>query len=147
MVVENDKIEKIYSFYVSDYHLEMILLPFINNKIENNKKVIIETEYYLEESLKVVLERNNIKQENKNKILNLGWNLNEKRELEDKSNIIIIGNKEYIKNINYKIKENKFGDVTIVDCYKFEDLEGDINQIKNTYDFNLNTYGINNIQK
>ena len=147
MVVENDNIEKIYSFYVSDYHLEMILLPFINNKIENNKKVIIETEYDLEESLKVVLERTNIKQENKNKILNLGWNLNEKRELEDKSNIIIIGNKEYIKNINYKIKENKFGDVTIVDCYKFEDLEGDINQIKNTYDFNLNTYGINNIQK
>ena len=147
MVVENDKIEKIYSFYVSDYNLEIILLPFINNKIENNKKVIIETEYDLEESLKVVLERTNIKQENKNKILNLGWNLNEKRELEDKSNIIIIGNKEYIKNINYKIKENKFGDVTIVDCYKFEDLEGDINQIKNTYDFNLNTYGINNIQK
>ena len=65
MVVEDKEIEKICSFYISEYHLEMILLPFINDKIENNKKVIIETEYNLEESLKKVLERTNLKQENK----------------------------------------------------------------------------------
>ena len=41
MVVEDKEIEKICSFYISEYHLEMILLPFINDKIENNKKVII----------------------------------------------------------------------------------------------------------
>ena len=68
MVVEDKEIEKICSFYISEYHLEMILLPFINDKIENNKKVIIETEYNLEETLKRVLERTNLKQENKNKI-------------------------------------------------------------------------------
>ena len=37
MVVEN-KIEKLCCFYVSDFHLEMILLPYINKTIEENKK-------------------------------------------------------------------------------------------------------------
>ena len=37
MVVENEKTEKIYSIYVSDFHLEMILVPYINEKINNNE--------------------------------------------------------------------------------------------------------------
>ena len=41
MVVENNKIEKLCCFYVSDFHLEMILLPYINKKIEEN--IIIKT--------------------------------------------------------------------------------------------------------
>lgn len=147
MVVEDKEIEKICSFYVSEYHLEMILLPFINDKIENNKKVIIETEYNLEESLKKVLERTNLKQENKNKILSLGWNSKEENKLEDKSNIIVIGNKEYIKNANNEIIKNNLENITVVDCYKFEELGNDVTKIENSYVCNLNTNGIKNINK
>ena len=147
MVVEDKEIEKICSFYVSEYHLEMILLPFINDKIENNKKVIIETEYNLEESLKKVLERTNLKQENKNKILSLGWNSKEENKLEDKSNIIVIGNKEYIKNTNNEIIKNNLENITVVDCYKFEELGNDVTKIENSYVCNLNTNGIKNINK
>ena len=39
MVVKDKKIEKVYSSYVSEYHLEMILVPFINSKIEEKEKV------------------------------------------------------------------------------------------------------------
>ena len=147
MVVEDKEIEKICSFYISEYHLEMILLPFINDKIENNKKVIIETEYNLEETLKRVLERTNLKQENKNKILSLGWNSKEKNKLEDKSNIIVIGNKEYIKNANNEIIKNNLKNITVVDCYKFEELGNDVTKIQNSYVCNLNTNGIKNINK
>ena len=37
MVVKDKKIEKVYSSYVSEYHLEMILVPFINSKIEEKE--------------------------------------------------------------------------------------------------------------
>ena len=38
----NDK--KVCSFFVSDYHFEMITLPYIEKEIENNKKIIILTD-------------------------------------------------------------------------------------------------------
>ena len=37
MGVKDKKIEKVYSSYVSEYHLEMILVPFINSKIEEKE--------------------------------------------------------------------------------------------------------------
>ena len=40
MGVKDKKIEKVYSSYVSEYHLEMILLPFINSKIEEKEKIL-----------------------------------------------------------------------------------------------------------
>ena len=36
--------EKICAFYASDYHFEMISLPYINKQIEEDKQVIILTE-------------------------------------------------------------------------------------------------------
>ena len=146
MVVEDKDIEKMYSFYVSEYHLEMILLPFINEKIEENKKVIIKTEYNLEESLKVLLKKVNIKEENKEKIFKLGWKPEKIGELENKANIIIIGDNDYIKNTNNIIKEDKLDNVTIVDCYKFEELKNNMNKIEKSYDCNLNTHGIKYIK-
>ena len=44
MVVKDKNIEKMYSSYVSEFHLEMILIPFINGKIEKKENIIIETE-------------------------------------------------------------------------------------------------------
>ncbi len=41
--------EKICSFYASDYHFEMIILPYIEKNLEKNKKIIILTENNLEE--------------------------------------------------------------------------------------------------
>jgi hypothetical protein len=40
MGVKDKKIEKVYSSYVSEYHLEMILVPFINSKIEEKENVV-----------------------------------------------------------------------------------------------------------
>ena len=71
MVVENKKSEKLCSFYVSDFHLEMILVPYINKKIEENERVIIATEKDLEETVKVLISKLNLKEEKKEKKLKL----------------------------------------------------------------------------
>lgn len=141
MVVKDKKIEKVYSSYVSEYHLEMILVPFINSKIEEKENVVIETEYDMNETLNTLLSKLNLKEENKEKILRLGWNKKE-NNIESKDNVIIIGNKDYIKNTNRRIMQKNIEDLTIVDCYKFEDICNNMSEVADKYDFNLNTNGL-----
>ena len=141
MGVKDKKIEKVYSSYVSEYHLEMILVPFINSKIEEKENVVIETEYDMNETLNTLLSKLNLKEENKEKILRLGWNKKE-NNIESKDNVIIIGNKDYIDNTNRRIMQKNIEDLTIVDCYKFEDICNNMSEVADKYDFNLNTNGL-----
>ena len=143
MLVEN-KIEKLCCFYVSDFHLEMILLPYINNKLDEN--IIIKTEKDLRDTVETLVSKMNLNKENKNKILNLGWNENEYKKLEDKSNIIIIGSKKYIEDINMQIREKNINNATIIDCYNFEDSKDKIENIMDEYTGNLNTTGTEGIK-
>lgn len=144
MLVEN-KIEKLCCFYVSDFHLEMILLPYINNKLDEN--IIIKTEKDLRDTVETLVLKMNLNEENKQKILSLGWNEKEYKKLEDKSNIIIIGNKKYINDVNVQIKEKDIKDATIIDCYNFEDTKDKIENIMGEYSRSLNTTGAENIKK
>ena len=144
MVVENNKIEKLCCFYVSDFHLEMILLPYINKKIEEN--IIIKTERDLKDTVEILVSKMNLNRENKEKILSLGWNGKENKKIEDKSNVIIIGNKKYIEDINNQIRQTNIKNVNIIDCYNFEDIKEDMDNIMNSYSQNLNTTGIENIK-
>ncbi len=145
MVVENNKIEKICCFYVSDFHLEMILVPYINAHI--NENIVIITENDFNETVGILVSKMNLKKENKEKILNLGWNGKKENNIEDKSIIIIIGNKKYIENKNDEIRERNNEDITIIDCYNFEDIKQNMDNIINDYSKNLNTTGFWNIEK
>ena len=73
MLVEDKRTEKFCSFFVSEFHLEMILMPYINKKIEEKEKIVILTEKNLEKTVKELISKVNLKEENKQKILNLGW--------------------------------------------------------------------------
>ena len=139
MVVEN-KVEKLCCFYVSDFHLEMILLPYINKKID--EKIVIKTEKDLKDTVESLVSKMNLDIEKKEKILSLGWNGQNNKEIEDKSNIIIIGNQKYINNINSEIKERNIKDITIIDCYNFEDTKDEMDNIISNYRMNLNTTGL-----
>ena len=145
MVVENNKIEKICCFYVSDFHLEMILVPYINAHI--NENIVIITENDFNETVGILVSKMNLKKENKEKILNLGWNGKKENNIEDKSIIIIIGNKKYIENKNDEIRERNNEDITIIDCYNFEDIKQNMDNIINDYSKNLKTTGFGNIEK
>lgn len=143
MDIEKKENKKMYVFYVSEFHLEMILLPFVNKKIEEKEKIIINTEYDLEDTMKVLLNRMNLKEENKEKILGLNWNKKEKQEMYNKSNIITIGRQEYIDKINSEIKQGNLNNIRMLDCYKFDDIKEEISDIANKYDGNFNTSSLN----
>ena len=138
MVVENNNTEKMYSIYVSDFHLEMILVPYINKKIKNNENIIIQTEKDLKQTIEILIEKMNLKSEEKIKILNLGWEKGDK-ELKQNSNIIIIGTKNYIEKINVEIEKNNIYCKDIVDCYEFDEIKEEINEVVSNYNKSLNT--------
>lgn len=142
MLVESQDIEKMCSFYVSDFHLEMILVPYLNKKIDNKEDIKILTEKNLQDSVNLLISRMNMAEDKKQKILNLGWDKDE-NTLTRKSNFIIIGSEEYIKEKNKEIKEMNMSNVTIVDCYDFEEVKDNIHNIKSNYENNLNTLGSN----
>lgn len=139
MVAEDKKIKKACSFYVSDFHLEMILLPYINEKIDKNENISILTEKNLKNTIEVLISKTNLKEENKERILSLGWN--GEKNLKEKSNIIIIGTEKYIKEKNEEIKNTNPS--SIIDCYDFEEVKDKMNNIINEYEMSLNTSGNN----
>ena len=103
MIVNSSKIEKMCSFYVSDFHLEMILVPYISEKIENKEDIKIITEKNLQDTIEVLISKMNLEEDKKQKILNLGWN-KENEDIKEKSNVIVIGTEDYIKQKNEEIK-------------------------------------------
>ena len=48
--------EKVCTFYVSDYHFEMTILPYLDKKITNQDKIVLLTQNNLEKSVKTVLQ-------------------------------------------------------------------------------------------
>jgi len=141
MVVKNEETEKNCCFYVSDYNLEMILIQYINKKIDED--VSISTEKKLRESVEILMSKINMNDENKQKILNLGWDGEEK--IKDNSNVIIIGSNKYIEDKNREM--SSLNAISVLDCYNFEEEKDNINDIVKKYKNTLNTFGKNNFWK
>ena len=55
MIIQNKNIEKICNFYVSDFHLEMILLPYLNQKLKEEEPITIISEKNLNQSIKELI--------------------------------------------------------------------------------------------
>ena len=71
MEILKNNIEKLCSFYVSDWHLVTMLLPYINKQINEKANIITILENDIEENIKTLIKRLNLK--NEEKILNLNW--------------------------------------------------------------------------
>ena len=117
--------EKTCAFYASDYHFEMISLPYIEKNLEDNKDIIVLTENSLEDTMRTLISNINLKEEKKKKIININWkndDLNKfkqiKEDIDKNKNMIIFikGNKNYINNINENIQKwvNKRENVKIL---------------------------------
>lgn len=142
MVVENIQIKKICSFYVSEFHLGMILLPYISQKIERKEPILIVSEKNLLNSIKELVSKVNLKEEIKNQILNLKWNCSNIVEIKNKSNIILIGKEKFIEDKVKEIEEKNINEIQIIDCYYFEEIKNKIQDIVEKHDRSLNTLGI-----
>ena len=147
MVTKEWNADKKCCFYASDFHLEMILLPYIKNKIAESEFVIF-TQNDLSDTIKILLDRVNISNEDKEKILNINWTNENKEKIEyarnlsknDKTlNIIISGKYEYITKVNKEIASLNNNNIQILDCFSMEDKNIDIKEIKNQYKEIINT--------
>ena len=142
--MENITKEKNCAFYASDYHFEMISLPYISKSMDENKEIIILTENNLEDTVNTLISKMNLEKEKKEKILSLDWDNNDLKKFKEISKktkekvdmiIFIKGKQNYIKNINKNIEkwviENNH--VKIIDCYEFFEIEEKIDEIAQEY--------------
>lgn len=128
------------AFYASDYHFEMIILPYINKKLQEDKNIYVFTQNNLEETINVLVEKVNLKNNVKENILNINWkdednNKYDKLIKDNKEKIVFIkGNEEYIKKINKDLNKIKQDEkIEIVDCYNVEEVENNIEDISKRY--------------
>lgn len=162
MSIENKKIEKLCGFYVSDWHLVTMLLPYINNKIEKNAKVVTILEKEIKEKITTLLDKLNLK--NKNEILNIDWDVinskkytNISRKLKEHTqknteNLILInGCKDYIeknnKNVKMWIKNTNIQNIKIINFFEVTEFNNNIMEILDSHDKILNTSGEKQIEE
>ena len=150
MKVQKSNLTKLCSFYVSDWHLVTMLLPYINKKINEQAKIATILEKDIQENIKVLLEKLNLK--NKEKIEQIIWTKEQRKNIfsniENSKEIIIIvnGEKDFIKNKNEKIEKyletheiNK--KVKIINCFEVIEYNGSISDVLEEHDMVLNTSG------
>lgn len=144
--------EKICSFYASDYHFEMIALPYMCKSLEENKDVVILTENDLNDTMKTLLSRMNLKEDKKEAILNLDWENNDlnkfkkiKSNVENNQDMLIFikGKENYIKNANQNLEKwtSRIENLKIIDCYDIEEVTEKANDIISKYNKILRTAG------
>ena len=154
-----DTKEKICAFYASDYHFEMMSLPYINKKLESNDEVVILTENNLDETVKTLLTKTNFKEDRKKKILSLNWKNNDQEKLEliknsiDASNKIVVfvkGNKDYIRIMNDSLDRfipQNSSDVKVIDCYNVDEVGENLDVVMDMYQKVFKTTGEEDIVK
>ena len=145
MVLEEKKVKNICNFYVSEYHLEIRLLPYISKKIDNEENITIITEIDLESTLNVVIERINLDKDKKEKIKKIGWNIQNIENIIPNTNVILIGSKKFINEKVFELKERQVENLEIIACYNYNEVKNDMKEIVSKYDEMLNTLGINKI--
>ena len=145
MVLEEKKVKNICNFYVSEYHLEIMLLQYISKKIDNEENITIITEIDLESTLNVVIERINLDKDKKEKIKKIGWNIQNIENIIPNTNVILIGSKKFINEKVFELKERQVENLEIIACYNYNEVKNDMKEIVSKYDGMLNTLGINKI--
>ena len=145
MQFEEKKVKNICNFYVSEYHLEIMLLPYISKKIDNEENITIITEIDLESTLNVVIERINLDKDKKEKIKKIGWNIQNIENIIPNTNVILIGSKKFINEKVFELKERQVENLEIIACYNYNEVKNDMKEIVSKYDGMLNTLGINKI--
>lgn len=144
-------IQKLCCFYASDWHLTVMLLPYISKKINEDSSIYMKCENDIKGKIEILLNKLSVK--NEKRIMSMSWNnvVNED-EIDSKEKIYIIsGSEEFIKDKNKEIEEyyqNKEENIKIVNCYEVNEncRLKDIIQ-ENGYTKILNTKGEELIQQ
>ncbi len=170
MEFQKKNVKNICSFYASEWHLAVMLLPYISKQIENGIKFDTILKEEISENVKELISKLNLNKEIEEKMLDINWNLNKintqeeinefmnnKIKSEKSISIIINGTNKEVENIHNKIRkwvtenikiinENNI-EITIISCFKALEIKENINKVINEYDFALNTSGEHKIEE
>ena len=159
---------KICSFYVSDWHLTAMLLPYIEEAEEKGEHLNTILENNISYNMKEILTRIKISDRKKEQISRIGWeskkvikygeikkHMEKITKFQNKITIIIEGKKDRIEYINKNIekwirkseKKLKKKEIKIINCYEVTEFNQDINEILDKHDKILNTSGIHEIEE
>jgi hypothetical protein len=150
--------EKTCAFYASDYHFEMISLPYIEKNLEESKEILVLTENNLDDTIRNLISRINLKEDKKENILKIDWKNNDlskfkkiKKDIEERKDMIIFikGKENYIKNIHENIEKwiDRDSNIKIIDCYDMEEISENLDEVMDQYKMILNTTGEKEINK
>lgn len=153
--------EKICSFYVSDWHLVTMILPYINKELNEKANIITVLEKDIKDNITTLVSKLNLK--NEKEILEIDWKKSQGRKYteltkkfnnlegkNEKINIVFVnGSKDYITSVNKNIEkllnknESKFKNMKfkIINCYEVTEFNGSIREILDTHTKILNTAG------
>lgn len=128
------KNQKTCSFFVSNAHLLTIILPYINEKMNEGKNVKIISQTDLTDEVRMYLK--SVKRFNTENIKKVCWKSKQNFEdLDEKTMIFVIGNKNFIKNINFEENIHE-----VVKCCEMKDIE-DMQEIVDECDYYLKSDG------
>lgn len=136
------KNKKICNFHVSDFHLITVVLPYINEKIKEEKEIITISQKDLTGEVKKYLKSVKSFECEREKIMNIGWRKSKKDlSFEDFSNktVLVIGSRDFIDNTN-KFLDEKEDIYEIVNCYNINSGI-DVKEIIKEYNVLLTTEG------
>lgn len=145
MITKEKSLEKICSFYASDYHLEMIMIPYINRKIEEQANITIITEKSLRKTIETVISKVNLAEKRKQEILDIDW---EKKTISsinivnENENVVIfvVGSVDYINKINKQIEQLQINNnLKIINCFSIDEVQNSITEIVLKHSKVLNT--------
>ncbi len=157
---QENTIEKVCSFYINEWHLTTMILPYINKELNNKTQIITILQNGIKENIEEILKRMNLKENDTKQILNVNWTSTEvikytnlqEQILNTKNKKIIIlvnGKREYIenanKNINKILRNNKNKTkISIINCFEITEFDN-ISEITKKHEYILNTSGIQRI--
>lgn len=141
---------KICSFYISDWHLTAMLLPYIEESEERNEHLNTILEKNISYNMKEILSRIKLSERQKEQIMKIGWENKNilkysdiKKYMEkitdgnEKITIIVEGKRQRIDQINKNIdkwikkseKKLKKKEIKIINCYEVTEFNQDLNEI------------------
>lgn len=155
------KKKKTCSFYVSEYHLATMLMPYISGRLEEKIGIITFLEKGIEENIKKIIGSINLSEEKNREINNIDWKMNKiynYSEFKDKIhkmkkiNIVVAGSQSHIDIINQNInkylsEENNTKEVIINNFYDVAYKNIDIKKVLDSHDKVLNTAGEREIEE
>lgn len=140
--------KKLCCFYVNDIHLITMLLPYINERINEGTEVITMMETDMSNEAKKVIEE--IQGKKSRSLLEIDWkskSLSYLYECDVKDKLILIsGTEEFIKETN-RIIANRDENCNILNCFEIMQGSEKLQEILDEHDKVINTSGEKNPQE